>query len=147
MAPGFTDEALSVFKGKPNLRLLKIALPAGGATAWEQGRNAIDVKRVGSGLLMQTADNRELVLADLKVVTRLQPTAAQLQDLLFAWKVAKYVKSTRGEFSWHGQCVWLVVGRASCTDMGATITSASRTPGIGWRDPLFYQTCRLGKRD
>ena len=42
---------------------------------------------------MQTADNHELTLADLKVVTKLQPTAEQLQDLLFAWKVAKFVKS------------------------------------------------------
>jgi phosphoribosylaminoimidazolecarboxamide formyltransferase/IMP cyclohydrolase len=93
MAPDFTPEALDIFKAKANVRLMKIVLPAGGATAWEQGRNAMDAKRVGSGLLLQTADNHELALADLKVVTKVQPTAEQLQDLLFAWKVAKYVKS------------------------------------------------------
>ncbi|HPL79302.1 MAG TPA: bifunctional phosphoribosylaminoimidazolecarboxamide formyltransferase/IMP cyclohydrolase, partial [Burkholderiaceae bacterium] len=66
MAPDFTQEALDIFKAKANVRLMKIALPAGGATAWEQGRNAMDAKRVGSGLLLQTADNHELALADLK---------------------------------------------------------------------------------
>ena len=93
MAPSYTPEALAVFKAKANVRVLQIALPPGGAKAWDKGQNAVDVKRVGSGLLMQTADNHELTLADLKVVTKLQPTAEQLQDLLFAWKVAKFVKS------------------------------------------------------
>jgi phosphoribosylaminoimidazolecarboxamide formyltransferase/IMP cyclohydrolase len=63
MAPGFTPEALEVFKAKANVRLLQIALPPGGATDWDNGRNMMDVKRVGSGLLMQTADNREMTLA------------------------------------------------------------------------------------
>src|SRR4051794_35914914 len=93
MAPDFTPEAVQVFAGKANVRLLQIALPPGGATDWDNGRNAMDVKRVGSGLLMQTADNRELTLGELKVVTKKQPTAQQMEDLLFAWKVAKYVKS------------------------------------------------------
>ncbi|MEO5660704.1 MAG: bifunctional phosphoribosylaminoimidazolecarboxamide formyltransferase/IMP cyclohydrolase, partial [Polaromonas sp.] len=63
MAPAFTPEALEVFKSKVNVRILQIALPPGGDSAWQQGRNAIDVKRVGSGLLMQTADNHELLLS------------------------------------------------------------------------------------
>jgi len=53
----------------------------------------IDVKRVGSGLLMQTADDRVVTRDELKVVTKLAPTEAQFTDLLFAWKVAKFVKS------------------------------------------------------
>ena len=93
MAPAFSDEALAVFKPKANVRLLQVGLAPGGASAWAQGRNAMDVKRVGSGLLMQTADNREIAAADLRVVTRLQPTPVQMDDMLFAWKVAKYVKS------------------------------------------------------
>ena len=97
IAPSFSAEALEVFKTKPNVRLLQISWPQEAAnptaTAWQQGRNAMDVKRVGSGLLMQTADNHRLALADLKVVTIAQPTPSQLEDLLFAWKVAKFVKS------------------------------------------------------
>src|SRR5260370_11577 len=53
MAPDFTSEALEIFKPKVNVRLMKIALPAGGERAWDQGRNAMDAKRVGSGLLLQ----------------------------------------------------------------------------------------------
>jgi phosphoribosylaminoimidazolecarboxamide formyltransferase / IMP cyclohydrolase len=121
MAPGFTSEALEVFKSKVNVRILKIALPAKTATgktasAWEQGRNAHDIKRVGSGLLIQSADNHMLSLADLKVVTKLQPTAAQLQDLLFAWTVAKYVKSNAIVFCKDGMTMGVGAGQMSRLD-------------------------------
>ncbi len=116
MAPDFTPEALEVFKTKINVRILKISLPAGGASDWDNGRNAVDVKRVGSGLLMQTADNHELKLADLKVVTRKQPTAEQLQDLLFAWKVAKYVKSNAIVFCQGGMTMGVGAGQMSRLD-------------------------------
>jgi phosphoribosylaminoimidazolecarboxamide formyltransferase/IMP cyclohydrolase len=93
IAPDFTAEALAIFKAKANVRVLKIALPKGGKNAWENGRNAMDSKRIGSGILLQTADNHEISQADLKIVTKKQPTPQQLSDLLFAWNVAKYVKS------------------------------------------------------
>ena len=93
IAPDYTDEALAIFAAKTNLRVLKIALPKGGATAWEQGRNAHESKRVGSGLLIQTADNHEISSSDLKVISKKQPTPQQMTDMLFAWRVAKYVKS------------------------------------------------------
>src|SRR6478752_6761997 len=116
MAPDVTPEALQAFAGKANVRLLKIALPPGGARAWDQGRNLMDIKRVGSGLLMQTADNRELTLGELKVVTKKQPTAEQLQDLLFAWKVAKYVKSNAIVFCKDGMTMGVGAGQMSRLD-------------------------------
>jgi len=116
MAPAFSPEALEVFKAKANVRLLQIALPPGGASDWDQGRNAMDIKRVGSGLLMQTADNRELTLADLKVVTAKQPTRQELQDLLFAWKVAKYVKSNAIVFCKDGMTMGVGAGQMSRLD-------------------------------
>jgi phosphoribosylaminoimidazolecarboxamide formyltransferase/IMP cyclohydrolase len=116
MAPDFTPEALEVFKPKVNVRLMKIALPQGGASAWDQGRNAMDAKRVGSGLLLQTADNHELALADLKVVTIKQPTPEELQDLLFAWKVAKYVKSNAIVFCKNGMTMGVGAGQMSRLD-------------------------------
>ena len=118
MAPSYSPEALEIFKAKANVRVLQIALPefkAGGA-AFEQGRNAQDIKRVGSGLLIQTADNHELQLADLKVVTKLQPTPTQLQDLLFAWKVAKYVKSNAIVFCANGMTMGVGAGQMSRLD-------------------------------
>ena len=116
MAPGYSDEALAVFKAKANVRVLQIALPGGGATAWDNGRNLMDIKRVSSGLLMQTADNHELKLADLKVATKQQPTDAQLQDALFAWKVAKYVKSNAIVFCKDGMTFGVGAGQMSRLD-------------------------------
>jgi phosphoribosylaminoimidazolecarboxamide formyltransferase / IMP cyclohydrolase len=116
MAPSFTAGALEVFKAKANVRILQIDLPAGGDTPWEQGRNMMDIKRVGSGLLMQTADNHELALADLKVVSKLQPTPGQLQDLMFAWTVAKYVKSNAIVFCKDGMTMGVGAGQMSRLD-------------------------------
>ena len=112
MAPGFTHEALEVFKTKVNVRILQMELPLDA----DRGRNATDIKRVGSGLLMQTADNHELALSDLKVVTKAQPTAQQLQDLLFAWKVAKYVKSNAIVFCANGMTMGVGAGQMSRLD-------------------------------
>jgi phosphoribosylaminoimidazolecarboxamide formyltransferase/IMP cyclohydrolase len=124
MAPSFTAEALSVFAAKKNARLLQIALPnaqgaassRAGATDWEQGRNAQDVKRVGSGLLIQTADNHVLARSDLKCVTALQPTPQQLDDLLFAWTVAKFVKSNAIVFCGGGMTLGVGAGQMSRVD-------------------------------
>ena len=116
LAPAFSPEALAIFQAKANVRLLQVALPPGGASAWAQGRNAVDAKRVGSGLLLQTADNHELTVADLRVVTTLQPTAAQMDDLLFAWKVAKYVKSNAIVFCAGGQTLGVGAGQMSRLD-------------------------------
>jgi phosphoribosylaminoimidazolecarboxamide formyltransferase/IMP cyclohydrolase len=116
IAPGFLPEALEIFKAKANVRLLQIELPPGGASDWDNGRNMMDVKRVGSGLLMQTADNREMTLAELKVVTKKQPTPAQLQDLLFAWTVAKYVKSNAIVFCKDAMTIGVGAGQMSRID-------------------------------
>jgi phosphoribosylaminoimidazolecarboxamide formyltransferase / IMP cyclohydrolase len=116
IAPSYSPEALVVFKAKANVRVLQISLPPGGSSAWAKGQNAMDIKRVGSGLLMQTADNHELQLSDLKVVTKLQPTQQQLQDLLFAWKVAKFVKSNAIVFCKDGMTMGVGAGQMSRLD-------------------------------
>jgi len=112
MAPDFSAEALGVLKSKVNVRLMKIALPA----SYGDVRNALETKRVGSGLLLQSADNHELVLADLKVVTVKQPTPEELNDLLFAWKVAKFVKSNAIVFCKNGMTMGVGAGQMSRLD-------------------------------
>jgi phosphoribosylaminoimidazolecarboxamide formyltransferase/IMP cyclohydrolase len=123
MAPSFTPAALEVFKTKVNVRILQIDLPAplgtshsSGSNAWDQGRNLVDMKRIGSGILLQTADNHELALSDLKVVTTKQPTAEELNDLLFAWTVAKYVKSNAIVFCKGGMTMGVGAGQMSRLD-------------------------------
>jgi phosphoribosylaminoimidazolecarboxamide formyltransferase / IMP cyclohydrolase len=130
MAPGFTAEALEVFKAKANVRVLEIALPPGGKTDWDNGRNHMDVKRVGSGLLMQTADNKELTLADLKVVTKKAPTPEQMQDLLFAWKVAKYVKSNAIVFCKDGMTMGVGAGQMSRLDSARIASIKAQHAGL-----------------
>ena len=119
MAPAFTPEALAVFQSKVNVRVLEISLAGvkrDGKTAWERGQNSHDVKRVGSGLLIQTADNHELQRSDLKVVTKIAPTEQQLDDLLFAWKVATFVKSNAIVFCKDGMTMGVGAGQMSRLD-------------------------------
>ena len=85
IAPDYEPAALEYATRKANVRVLRI--PAGDA------RNNYDTKRIGSGLLIQSADNRGMSIDELKTVTQRAPSAAELRDMLFAWRVAKYVKS------------------------------------------------------
>jgi phosphoribosylaminoimidazolecarboxamide formyltransferase / IMP cyclohydrolase len=130
MAPSFTPEALAVFKSKVNVRILQIALPTGGASDWDNGRNAMDIKRVGSGLLMQTADNHILTRADLKVVTKVQPTPEQLQDLLFAWTIAKFVKSNAIVFCKGGMTMGVGAGQMSRLDSARIASIKAEHAGL-----------------
>lgn len=116
IAPDFSNDALAMLSAKANVRVLKIALPHGGNTPWEQGRNAMDSKRIGSGILIQSADNHDLQMSDIKIVTKKQPTPQQMQDLLFAWNVAKYVKSNAIVFCADGMTLGVGAGQMSRVD-------------------------------
>jgi phosphoribosylaminoimidazolecarboxamide formyltransferase/IMP cyclohydrolase len=133
IAPAYSDEALQVFAAKANTRVLQIALDGvrrDGATPWQRGRNAHDVKRVGSGLLIQSADNRELGRAELKVVTQRAPTEAQLDDLLFAWTVAKYVKSNAIVFCGGGMTLGVGAGQMSRIDSARIASIKAANAGL-----------------
>jgi len=105
IAPDYDADALAYAKKKANVRVLRI--PHG------DGRNNVDVKRVGSGLLMQTSDIREVTRDELKVVTQRAPTPAELEDLLFAWRVAKYVKSNAIVYAKDHRTVGVGAGQMS----------------------------------
>jgi len=86
IAPGFSDEARTILATKPNLRLLLAPSAEPVTGGWE-------FKRVNGGLLVQERDAHLLQQDDCRVVTRTAPDATQWQDLLFAWNIAKHVKS------------------------------------------------------
>ncbi len=130
IAPDYTAEALAIFTAKANVRVLKIALPKGGATPWEQGRNSHETKRVGSGLLIQTADNHEISQSDLKVVTKKQPTPQQMADMLFAWRVAKYVKSNAIVFCGNGMTLGVGAGQMSRVDSTKIAAIKAQNAGL-----------------
>ena len=108
IAPAVTAQALAACAGKPNIRVLEI--PPG------TGHNTHDVKRVGSGLLIQAADLHVLTRADLKVVTRRAPTEAETHDLLFAWAVGKYVKSNAIVYAAGQRTLGIGAGQMSRVD-------------------------------
>jgi phosphoribosylaminoimidazolecarboxamide formyltransferase / IMP cyclohydrolase len=133
IAPSYSKEALEVFAAKANTRVLEIPLDGvkrGSNAAWDQGRNLHDVKRVGSGLLIQSADNREVARSELKIVSKRQPTAAQLDDLNFAWKVAKYVKSNAIVFCRDGATVGVGAGQMSRIDSARIAAIKAQNAGL-----------------
>jgi len=108
IAPKVVAAARAVLAKKENVRVLEVPLAAGG--------NALDFKRVGGGLLVQTSDAFNLSAAALKTVTKVKPTAQQQGDLLFAWRVAKYVKSNAIVFARNGQTLGVGAGQMSRVD-------------------------------
>lgn len=108
IAPAYSAEAKALLAKKVNVRVLEVPL--------EKGANPYDLKRVGGGLLVQSADIKNVALDELRVVTKRQPTAAELQDLLFAWRVAKFVKSNAIVFAKNGQTAGVGAGQMSRVD-------------------------------
>lgn len=108
IAPGFDKEALVLFKDKKNLRLLELA-----------DLNPIDepeFKRVSGGMLLQSKDLETLGLDKLKVVTKKKPSKAQMESLIFGWKVAKHVKSNAIIFTKGTRTVGIGAGQMSRVD-------------------------------
>jgi len=108
IAPRFSPEAQEKLAKKENLRLLEVPLV--------HGVQAHDYKRVGGGLLVQTSDSRPFTETDLKTVTKKKPTDGQMRDLLFAWCVAKYVKSNAIVFCRDGATLGVGAGQMSRID-------------------------------
>lgn len=122
IAPAYTPAALALLAKKQNVRVLEVPV--------ELGSNRFDVKRVGGGLLVQTPDSHILKLSDLKVVTKLQPTEAQLKDLLFAWNVAKFVKSNAIVFCGKGQTLGIGAGQMSRVDSTKIAAIKAKNAGL-----------------
>lgn len=93
IAPGFEPEALEKLKTKKNLRLFEAGMEAPSVSGAEGAWLAMDWKRVSGGVLLQDPDQGEVSVHELKMVTQRQPGPAELEDLLFAWKICKHVKS------------------------------------------------------
>ncbi|MDR1228327.1 MAG: bifunctional phosphoribosylaminoimidazolecarboxamide formyltransferase/IMP cyclohydrolase [Azoarcus sp.] len=110
IAPAFTGAARALLSAKQNLRVLEV--PPGHGDA---GR-ALELKRVGGGLLAQTPDAFNVEPEDLKTVTQKAPTPEQIEDLLFAWRVAKFVKSNAIVFCGGGMTLGIGAGQMSRVD-------------------------------
>ncbi|MEJ0096687.1 MAG: bifunctional phosphoribosylaminoimidazolecarboxamide formyltransferase/IMP cyclohydrolase [Bauldia sp.] len=110
IAPGASAAALAILAAKKNLRLLITgALP-------DPGAPSLTVRSIAGGLLVQDRDAGMIAAADLKVVTKRAPTPAEIADLLFAWKVAKYVKSNAIVYAKDGATAGIGAGQMSRVD-------------------------------
>ena len=131
VAPSATDEALAVFSKKKNLRLLL----TGGLP--DPRRAGLLVKPITGGLLVQTRDNGAIAAADLKVVTQRAPTDQELKDCLFAWTVARHVKSNAIVYARDGVTAGIGAGQMNRRDSSriAAAKAAEAAQSFGWDTP------------
>ena len=122
IAPHVDAAARAEFAKKSNLRVLEVPLA--------REANALDFKRVGGGLLVQSSDAHVLQAKDLKAVTRKKPTRAQLADLLFAWRVAKFTKSNAIVFCRGGMTVGVGAGQMSRVDSARIAALKAKAAGL-----------------
>ncbi len=109
IAPGYMPESLEILKTKKNLRLLEVDFKKSAVCN-------IDFKKISGGMLVQEADEKDFNIDDLKTVTKKKPTKDQTASLLFAWKVAKYVKSNAIVLAKQTQTVGIGMGQTSRVD-------------------------------
>jgi phosphoribosylaminoimidazolecarboxamide formyltransferase/IMP cyclohydrolase len=126
IAPRVEAEAQKIFGKRANVRLLEVPLSR------ETQRH--DYKRVGGGLLVQTSDSHVLRKEDCKVVTKKTPTAAQWDDLLFAWAVAKFVKSNAIVYCRGGMTLGVGAGQMSRVDSARMAKIKAEGAGLSLKD-------------
>jgi phosphoribosylaminoimidazolecarboxamide formyltransferase/IMP cyclohydrolase len=122
LAPEYSSDALALLAAKKNVRVLQVALG--------NARNAFDIKRVGGGWLVQNPDDYQVPEEAFRVVTTVAPTPAQMQDLAFAWKVAKYVKSNAIIFTGGGMTLGVGAGQMSRIDSARIASIKAENAGL-----------------
>ena len=122
IAPSYSAEAKAALAAKQNLRVLVVPL--------SRELNTLEFKRVGGGLLVQTPDNFIAQAAGLKVVTKIQPTAQQIEDLLFAERVGKFVKSNAIVFCGGGMTLGVGAGQMSRVDSTKIAAIKAKAAGL-----------------
>jgi phosphoribosylaminoimidazolecarboxamide formyltransferase / IMP cyclohydrolase len=125
IAPDYTPEALEIMAKKANVRVLKVNLEK-----FADSSNALELKRVGGGVLAQSADKHQLNADDLKVVTAKVPSAEQLRDMQFVWKVAQFVKSNAIVFAKNGQTLGIGAGQMSRLDSARIAKIKAEAAGL-----------------
>ena len=130
IAPGASDEAMAIIAAKKNLRLLLTdALP-------DPAAPGMAFKTVAGGFLVQERDAKRITAADLKIVTKRAPTAQELEDMLFAFTVAKHVKSNAIVYAKDGQTAGIGAGqmnRRESSRIGAWKAEDARE-AAGWAE-------------
>jgi len=122
IAPSFSAEAKAIFAGKQNVRLLEI--PLGNAF------NTFDFKRVGGGLLVQSPDAKNVLQNEMRVVSQRLPTPSEMNDMMFAWRVAKFVKSNAIVYCANGMTLGIGAGQMSRVDSARMASIKAENAGL-----------------
>ena len=131
IAPSVSDEAREIFATKKNLRLLTVGdLP-------DPRRGGLMVKLITGGLLVQSRDSGAISENDLKVVTKREPTSQELKDCMFAWTVARHVKSNAIVYAKDGATAGIGAGQMNRRDSSriAAMKAAEAAETYGWDTP------------
>ena len=139
IAPGIAPEAGALLAAKPNIRVLEVPL--------DSGTNDYDFKRVGGGLLVQTPDSVNTDAAGLKVVTRARPSESQAADLLFAWRMAKFVKSNAIVFCGGGRTLGVGAGQMSRVDSTRIAAVKAEQAGLALKGSVVASDAFFPFRD
>jgi phosphoribosylaminoimidazolecarboxamide formyltransferase/IMP cyclohydrolase len=139
ICPGIAPEAAQILALKSQVRVLEVP--------WAHGANDYDMKRVGGGLLVQTPDSPANAAGELKVVTRVQPTSAQREDLLFAWHVAQFVKSNAIVFCGAGRTLGVGAGQMSRVDSARIAAIKAENAGLDLKGSVVASDAFFPFRD
>jgi len=123
IAPSFSAPAKALIAAKKNVRVLEVPL--------KTRANRFELKRVGGGLLIQSPDVRNVQQSELTVVTSRAPSEQEMADMLFAWRVAKYVKSNAIVFAKNGQTAGIGAGQMSRVDSTRIAARKAEDAGLG----------------
>jgi phosphoribosylaminoimidazolecarboxamide formyltransferase/IMP cyclohydrolase len=137
IAPAYDEDARKVFRTKQNVRLLSIEAA--------KALNRLDMKRVGGGLLVQTADDYDV--SEMRIVTRRAPTKDELNDLVFAFRVAKFVKSNAIVFCRHGMTLGVGAGQMSRVDSTRIAAIKAKNAGLSLRGSVAASDAFFPFRD
>lgn len=106
IAPSVSEAAAQIISAKQNVRLLECGI-------WASKTTRVDIKRVNGGILVQDRDQGMVEMSDLRIVSKKQPTEQELKDLMFCWKVAKFVKSNAIVYAKDGMTIGVGAGQMS----------------------------------
>jgi phosphoribosylaminoimidazolecarboxamide formyltransferase / IMP cyclohydrolase len=125
IAPDYSADALELVAKKANVRVLKVSIEKLSTSA-----NALELKRVGGGVLAQSTDTHRLDINAIKVVTGKAPSAEQLRDMQFVWQVAQFVKSNAIVFARNGQTLGIGAGQMSRLDSARIAKIKAEAAGL-----------------
>ena len=139
IAPGVAADAAAALAKKTNVRVLQVPLA--------HDANPYDSKRIGGGLLVQTPDSMNVRVSDLRIATKKQPAQEQLADLMFAWRVAKFVKSNAIVFCGKGATLGVGAGQMSRVDSARIATIKAENAGLSLKGAVVASDAFFPFRD